>query len=82
VLNKSIGREDCLYLNVFAQKEIDPIEAKSVLVFIHGGAFQNGVSASFYYGPQYLMSTDIIVVTLNYRLDIFGIKALLLLIII
>ena len=40
------------------------------MVFIHGGAFYVGSSTD--YGPSYLMEQDIILVTLNYRLGVFG----------
>jgi len=40
-------------------------------VFIHGGAF--GAGSSYEYGPSYLMQQDVVLVTLNYRLGVFGI---------
>lgn len=43
---------------------------KQVLVWIHGGAFIfGGVNI---YNPEYLMEEDIVVVTIQYRLNIFG----------
>jgi len=43
-----------------------------VLVFLHGGAYYEGSSDSKELSPDYLMDQDIILVTLNYRLNIFG----------
>ena len=43
-----------------------------VMVWIHGGGFAEGNSNSTMYGPQYLLEKDIILVSMNYRLAIFG----------
>lgn len=45
---------------------------KPVLVFIHGGGFTTGSSSSLMYGPDYLMDEDVVVVSFNYRLSVFG----------
>ncbi|KRT86802.1 hydrolase, partial [Oryctes borbonicus] len=66
------GNEDCLYLNVFVPgKIVDSTRALDVIVHIHGGGLMFGSSNS-YAGPNYLMDTDVIVVTINYRLGILG----------
>ena len=48
------------------------LEAKllPVMVFIHGGGFITGYAHA--YGEQYLMDQDIVLVSMNYRLGIFG----------
>jgi para-nitrobenzyl esterase len=63
--------EDCLYLNVWA-----PVNASKapVYVFIYGGGFVNGNAAS-YNGSLLSAAGNIIVVTLNYRIGIFGFLA-------
>ncbi|CAH1126253.1 unnamed protein product [Ceutorhynchus assimilis] len=70
-----IGNEDnCLNLNVFTKelpKESESLK-KPVMVWIHGGAFVTGSNKSDLYGPDYLMTQDIILVTINYRLGILG----------
>ena len=43
---------------------------KTVLVFIHGGTFATGGSKAD--GPDFLISQDNVLVTLQYRLGIFG----------
>ncbi|XP_003247261.1 esterase E4 isoform X1 [Acyrthosiphon pisum] len=70
-----VGREDCLYLNVYTPKL--PQEGlisgglMNVVVYIHGGAFQYGSSIG--YGPHYLLdSEDIVYVSINYRLGPLG----------
>jgi carboxylesterase type B len=44
----------------------------SVLVFIHGGGFRTGSSNSNLFAPTYLLDYDIILVTMNYRLNVLG----------
>ncbi|KAG5882682.1 hypothetical protein JTB14_019683 [Gonioctena quinquepunctata] len=77
-LGYHIGNEDnCLHLNVYA-KELpsQSTEKKAVMVFIHGGGFMYGSNKSTYFGPHYLMSQDIILVAINYRLGVFGFLSL------
>ncbi|XP_066154415.1 juvenile hormone esterase-like [Euwallacea fornicatus] len=71
---KTIGSEDCLYLNVHV-KDLST-KAKPVMVFIHGGAFIMGNGTQEMCGPEYLMTQDIVLVTLNYRLGLFGFLSL------
>lgn len=47
-----------------------------VLVWIHGGGFIFGSGSTLLYGPEYLIEKDVIVVTFNYRLNIFGFLSL------
>ena len=63
--------EDCLNLNVYTPHPIDREANISVLVFIHGGAFATG-TANFYVGDVLSYFGHVIVVTINYRLTIFG----------
>ncbi|KAL4707350.1 hypothetical protein ACJJTC_005279 [Scirpophaga incertulas] len=43
-----------------------------VLVYIHGGGWIDGSGDADVNGPEYLVSKDVIVITFNYRLDVFG----------
>lgn len=64
------GGEDCLFVNVYT-KHAGEVDAKRpVLVWIHGGAFIFG--ANKIYGPKYIMEEDVVLVVINYRLNIFG----------
>ena len=47
-------------------------EALPVMVWFHGGGYTSGDSSSRLYGPEYLLDKDVILVTSNYRLGIFG----------
>lgn len=64
--------EDCLTLNVLTR--LDPAEpARPVVVFIHGGAYTLGMSATGLYGGQSLVRRGgIVYVSLNYRLGSLG----------
>lgn len=42
------------------------------MVWIHGGGFSMGSSKEEWYGPQFLIAHDIVLVTFNYRIGIFG----------
>lgn len=70
------GSEDCLYLNVFTHNTVtqtnDTQTYFPVMVFIHGGGFYRGSSSLGTYGPEYLMDRDIVLVTIQYRLGVFG----------
>ncbi len=64
--------EDCLTLNVFTPG-IDG--TRPVLVWIHGGAFTNGAgSVPWYEGSRLAARGDVVVVTVNYRLGVFGFR--------
>jgi para-nitrobenzyl esterase len=63
--------EDCLYLNIWttAKSRQDRLP---VMVWIHGGGFTRGSGASRSYDGELLARKGVVVVTLNYRLGIFG----------
>ncbi|MDA3646558.1 carboxylesterase family protein [Saccharopolyspora indica] len=62
--------EDCLYLNVTAPRQTAD-RPLPVMVYLHGGSFVDGVAHR--YDPTPLVTRgDVIVVTVNYRLGIFG----------
>lgn len=54
------------------QLTTDQFHLRPVMVWFHQGsyAFDSGNEAN--YGPGYLMDVDVVLVTLNYRLDVFG----------
>lgn len=65
------GSEDCLYLNVTVPTPKPAAKMRPVLVWMHGGAFLGG-SGSDYSAEQLAVRGDAVVVTVNYRLGIFG----------
>ncbi|WP_233852978.1 carboxylesterase/lipase family protein [Paraburkholderia sp. HD33-4] len=65
------GREDCLYLNVYAPSNASSASApKPVLVWIHGGNLTVGQAND--YNPKMVVGRNMIVVTINYRLGVLG----------
>ncbi|XP_028031239.1 acetylcholinesterase-like [Bombyx mandarina] len=64
------GREDCLTLNVYTPNNYDSI--RPVMVFIHGGGFRDGSASPFMYGSEYLIKHGVVLVTINYRLEVLG----------
>ncbi|KAJ8952068.1 hypothetical protein NQ318_010978 [Aromia moschata] len=64
------GSEDCLFINVYTT-DLSATNL-SVMVFIYGGAFVSGNSTYKVVGPDYLLDEDIVFVSFNYRLGIFG----------
>jgi para-nitrobenzyl esterase len=73
--------EDCLYLNVWAPARPRGSAPLPVMVFFPGGAFHGGSAAgSSMIEPSYdgarLARRGVVVVTVNYRLGMFGFLAL------
>ncbi|XP_076231278.1 uncharacterized protein LOC143177296 [Calliopsis andreniformis] len=66
--------EDCLRLNIYTTElpKSNRQVARPVLVFFHPGGFYAFSGRSSYFGPQYLMDKDIVLVTVNYRLGTLG----------
>lgn len=65
--NSISGNENCLTLNVFTTSLFS---SKPVMFWIHGGAYIR--SSSSIYPPDYLITENIVLVSLNYRLNVFG----------
>ena len=66
--------QDCLFLNVWRPSKLPRGGRLPVLVFIHGGGLLNG-SSNQHDGTAIVRRDGIIVVTLNYRLGVFGFLA-------
>jgi para-nitrobenzyl esterase len=70
-LNQAVGSEDCLYLNIW--RPADRRGNLPVIVFVHGGSNVSGYTADpVYDGAALARSADAVVVSVNYRLGIFG----------
>ncbi|KAF0870589.1 EST1 carboxylesterase, partial [Crocuta crocuta] len=63
--------EDCLYLNIYAPAHADNGSRLPVMVWLPGGAFETG-SASLFDGSALAAYEDVLIVTTQYRLGIFG----------
>lgn len=65
--------EDCQYLNVWTQNP-SPSHRKPVMVWLHGGGFAtgSGIEHFAYNGKAMSEAEDVVVVTLNHRLNVLG----------
>ncbi|MEO3757829.1 carboxylesterase family protein [Mycobacterium sp. B14F4] len=82
LMSAASEHEDCLYLNVWAP-EPAPAEPLPVMVWIHGGGNENWsasepvpyASDGYLYSGQVLAESGVVVVSVNYRLGVFGFLA-------
>lgn len=68
------GSEDCLTLNVYT-----PAKSKSklpVMFWIHGGGYSGGGSSEPRHNGDFMPTKGVVLVTINYRLGVFGFLAL------
>lgn len=63
--------EDCLYLNIWTPT-LAPKKAMPVLLYFYGGGFAAGDGSEPRYDGASMAQNDIVVITANYRLGIFG----------
>jgi len=64
--------EDCLTLNVWSKPQSGE-KAKAVMVWIYGGGYNIGNTANpSYNGARLAQDQDVVVVSMNYRLNVFG----------
>lgn len=68
--NKYVS-ENCLFLNIFVPNDLQNDKKRAVMVWIHGGGFVSGQGMMFD-GGELALRGDVIVVTINYRLNVFG----------
>jgi para-nitrobenzyl esterase len=70
--NPREASEDCLVLNVYTPGLADG-KKRAVMFWIHGGLFANGsASANYCDGTRLAKMHDVVVVTVNHRLNAFG----------
>jgi para-nitrobenzyl esterase len=63
--------EDCLYLNIWTPAK-SAKDKLPVMVWIHGGGFTRGFGGSQAYDGETLARKGAVIVTINYRLGVFG----------
>jgi para-nitrobenzyl esterase len=63
--------EDCLYLNVWTAAKSNR-ERRPVMVWVYGGALTRGSSSIPTYDGEALAKMGVVLVSFNYRLNIFG----------
>jgi para-nitrobenzyl esterase len=67
--------EDCLYLNVWTNN-LGGKTSQPVMVWVHGGSNVAGEGSSSWYDGSKLAKRGVVVVTINYRLGVFGFLAM------
>jgi para-nitrobenzyl esterase len=60
--------EDCLYLNVWTKGA----GKRPVMLWLHGGGFTGGAGSQALFDGEMLAAKGAVVVTINYRLGVFG----------
>jgi para-nitrobenzyl esterase len=66
--------EDCLSLNIWTSENVEG-EPRPVMVWLHGGGFGTGAGSMPLYDGTYFAALGIVVVTINYRLNVLGFLA-------
>ena len=72
--NNNHSSEDCLYLNVWTPAKAFS-EHLPVMVWIHGGGFAAGAGSDPKFDGTRLATKGVVIVTINYRLGVFGFLA-------
>ena len=64
--------EDCLYLNVWTKAPGEVGKKLPVALWIHGGGYREGFGSEPEFDGQEWGAKDVVLVTINYRLGVFG----------
>lgn len=74
ILRGMTGTEDCLHVSIYT-KQLRPADDGSlqpVLVNLFGGGFMYGSNSKDFFDPEFLLRQDVVLVTVNYRVGVFG----------
>jgi para-nitrobenzyl esterase len=67
--------EDCLYLNVYTPADAKSKSKLPVMFWIHGGGYSGGSGSEPRHNGDFLPTKGVVLVTINYRLAVFGFLA-------
>jgi para-nitrobenzyl esterase len=67
--------EDCLFLNVYAPASAKADSGLPVMFWIHGGGYEVGSGSEPRHNGDFLPTKGVVLVTINYRLGVFGFLA-------
>jgi para-nitrobenzyl esterase len=67
--------EDCLFLNVYTPADAKEKSKLPVMFWIHGGGYAGGASSEPRHNGDFLPLKGVVLVTINYRLGVFGFLA-------
>jgi para-nitrobenzyl esterase len=75
VFQDSGENEDCLFLNVFTPGDAAKNSKLPVMFWIHGGGYSGGSASEPRHNGDFLPLKGVVLVTINYRLGVFGFLA-------
>jgi para-nitrobenzyl esterase len=75
VFQDSGPSEDCLFLNVYTPPDANDESNLPVMFWIHGGGYSGGASSEPRHNGDFLPAKGVVLVTINYRLGVFGFLA-------
>jgi para-nitrobenzyl esterase len=75
VFQDSGENEDCLYLNVYVPANAKNSSRLPVMFWIHGGGYSGGSASEPRHNGDFLPLKGVVLVTINYRLGVFGFLA-------
>jgi para-nitrobenzyl esterase len=75
VFQDSQPSEDCLFLNVYTPADSTDKSKLPVMFWIHGGGYSGGGSNEPRHNGDFLPLKGVVLVTINYRLGVFGFLA-------
>lgn len=61
---------------IYLLADVNPSKKLPVMFYIHGGGFFEGSGNDEFLGPDFIINEDVILVTINYRLGVFGFMSL------
>jgi len=74
-MGDGVRSEDCLFLNIWTPAPGQTDKRLPVAMFIHGGAYMSGSGGEIQMDGEAWAKRGVILVTINYRLGIFGFLA-------
>jgi para-nitrobenzyl esterase len=75
IFQDGAGSEDCLFLNVYAPATVTAKSKLPVMFWIHGGGYSGGSASEPRHNGDFLPLKGVVLVTINYRLGVFGFLA-------
>ncbi|HMD77420.1 MAG TPA: carboxylesterase family protein [Terracidiphilus sp.] len=75
IFQDSANSEDCLFLNVYSPAGAKAKSKLPVMFWIHGGGYSGGASSEPRHNGDFLPLKGVVLVTINYRLGVFGFLA-------
>ncbi len=75
IFQDSANSEDCLFLNVYTPADAKAKSKLPVMFWIHGGGYSGGSASEPRHNGDFLPLKGVVLVTINYRLGVFGFLA-------